>query len=271
MSNDKTVDKNLQKEEERRLHEEQKAHEYSVAGKGVEVGQMVRSHDQSVVDENSSNSKKKREEDQILKLLLDAAKDFDDLIADIQDKINDFNKVVDRQNRRNDAFQNQDWEQYRLILINDYDMNPNDVNAMSVDDLKAINSDLDDTDNFTKATLAQEINDLVKGYDDKYGLTDEQKQKLEELFEKSKDNGIDFHREFAKTNAANNIGFKDQANEVIHVHERLEMGVSPTSITDPFNQVATVKPANPFDLENENKSAPNPFADAPSNSPNPFG
>tara|TARA_Y100000310_G_scaffold298681_1_gene332820 strand:- start:825 stop:1709 length:885 start_codon:yes stop_codon:yes gene_type:complete len=208
---------------------------------------------------------KKKKEEETLKLLIEASEDFAALMDEFGDKLDDYNRVADRQNRRQAAFEAGDWDQYRLILMNDYDMNPDEVAAMSVEDFQKLDPELQELDEFTKETLKHELIQLAKDYDAEHGLTDEQKQALQELVNKSDVEGINFDEVFAEIRGQANTDFTAEVNHSLSNND------SQDSISDPFNVAANNDAANPFDLDNQNKSAPDPFSSTPSNSPNPFG
>ncbi|MDW3210300.1 MAG: hypothetical protein R8N23_10560 [Reichenbachiella sp.] len=247
------------KSEERLKHNEQTSFNYTLNGKADEVGLIAKGSASNAGGNNELSEKKKKERDENLKLLLEGNKDFKAFMDDFGDKLDDYNRVADRQSRRQAAFESGDWDQYRLILINDYDMNADDVAAMNNEDFQKLDPELQDLDEFTKETLKHELIQLAKDYDEEHGFTDEQKQALQELMSKSGIEGIDFDEVFSDVKKDANVGF---VNDV----ENATLG----TVSETFNLAANDK-QNPFDLDNQNKSAPDPFSSTPSNSPNPFG
>ncbi|MEO1253534.1 MAG: hypothetical protein AAFY41_01430, partial [Bacteroidota bacterium] len=121
---------------------------------------------------------------------------------------------------------------------------------------------------FTQQVLKHEIIELASQYDEEYGLTEDQRIKLQELVSKSKIEGIDFHKSFSEVRTDLNSQFSMESDDLV-LDDNLTPSLSDMGLTDPFNMAANNETTNPFDLEQE-KSAPDPFSSAPA-SPNPFG
>ncbi len=215
--------------------------------------------------------KRKQEYDETLKLLQDGDKAFDDLLSNIQNKIDEYNSSRDRENRLNEALKNHDLATLQQILIQDYHRNPDEVHKMDWEEASHLAEGYVEQEKFTQATLKHEIIELSRDYDEKHGLTDDQKLRLQELISKSDIEGIDFNRSFSEVRDDLNSEFAKEG-EILSFNDTIQDKIEnplQTGLTDPFNVAANNEMANPFDLEQE-KSAPDPFSSAPS-SPNPFG
>ncbi|MEM0941567.1 MAG: hypothetical protein AAF600_17725 [Bacteroidota bacterium] len=200
--------------------------------------------------------KKKKIEDELIKLSTTDA--WDSLMDDIAEKIREIYESRERQNRLNDAIKNQDLSAIQQILVDTYNQDADQFGVMTLEEATTTANEFIDQESFTQDSLTQDLYDLRDEYDQKHGLTEEQKTFIQDLYHKANISDLSIGISEIRGDPENQFGNElDRTIENIE-RQKLEKSLE-DGISDPFNIAANNDALDPFALEQE-KNAPNPFS-----------
>lgn len=221
-----------------------------------------------IVDTQKTEAKKK-EEDFVQKMLLEIANmSFDDLMKELEDIMGDIDDLLDTQRRLQAAYESGDLETWQLIMINERGYDPEVINNLTIENWHTLHNQETSTITAQVNTLYDQMEVMITNYDEANGLTEEQVIQLQQWkTEHGIDKFNDTLNQFSKTASDN---FLEEANNKTAIPKA----------TEHFNNAVNNEVLNPFDLDNDNKNAPDPFTADKSDtnplgtvpaSPNPFG
>ncbi len=172
-------------------------------------------------------------------------KQAEELAAAINADITAFNESVDRQNHLRQYKENGDIDALREMFINEYHINPDDVAAMSDEEIMAQSDEFDQQETLTQETLIESIKDKIQEFEkllENGDLSQADREKLQQELDAIKqkaqnETGVDYDAAYAHANQSDRKNDKlyDLGREVNYSKETSELLENPVETNEANN------------------------------------
>ena len=160
-----------------------------------------------------SKEQKKQKELMDLLYIQGLQNQMGDILGDIKEKMDEYRQSRDRQKRMNGSVENGDFDTLRVIFINDYHMDADEVHAMSREDLLDEASKRNQGELDTQAVLRAEIRELAIEYKERAeelgetrpALAEAEMEKLDGLKYQAAALGFDFNEMLKEETVGNGL------------------------------------------------------------------